>query len=142
MNIQFCFWLMILFFPVRMVSSSAFQLINESWLLYARLHLVFSSPKHLLVAGGCIVVMEIIYKLDFSLAGFLICLALLGWGMYAWSMHVVFLCNIIVWKSYLFPCKTITCNHYYSVKVIVFPFSFSWHFVVKLVTLPYLFFLS
>ncbi|KAL2895523.1 Zinc transporter 5 [Bienertia sinuspersici] len=40
-----------------------------------RLHMVFSSPKHLMVAGGCIIVMEIFYKMDFSLAGFIICCA-------------------------------------------------------------------
>lgn len=47
-----------------------------------RLHMVFSSPKHLMVAGGCIIVMEIMYKLDFSLPGFLICCAILGFGIY------------------------------------------------------------
>ncbi|RZC70244.1 hypothetical protein C5167_033510 [Papaver somniferum] len=34
-----------------------------------RLHMVFSSPRHLMVAGGCIIVMEIMYKMDFSLPG-------------------------------------------------------------------------
>lgn len=47
-----------------------------------RLHMVFSSPKHLMVAGGCIIVMEILYKMDFSLAGFIICCAILGFGIY------------------------------------------------------------
>lgn len=47
-----------------------------------RLHMVFSSPKHLMVAGGCIIVMEIMYKMDFSLPGFLICCAILGFGIY------------------------------------------------------------
>ncbi|KAF4391456.1 hypothetical protein G4B88_005527 [Cannabis sativa] len=47
-----------------------------------RLHMVFSSPRHLMVAGGCIIVMEIIYKMDFSLAGFLICCLILGFGIY------------------------------------------------------------
>ncbi|KAH9606496.1 hypothetical protein KSS87_016440 [Heliosperma pusillum] len=47
-----------------------------------RLHMVFSSPKHLMVAGGCIVVLEIFYKMDFSLAGFIICCAILGFGIY------------------------------------------------------------
>ncbi|XP_021763567.1 zinc transporter 5-like [Chenopodium quinoa] len=47
-----------------------------------RLHMVFSSPKHLMVAGGCIIVLEILYKMDFSLAGFIICCALLGFGIY------------------------------------------------------------
>ncbi|GMN28089.1 hypothetical protein TIFTF001_001919 [Ficus carica] len=43
-----------------------------------KLHMVFSSPRHLMVAGGCIIIMEIVYKMDFSLAGFLICCFLLG----------------------------------------------------------------
>ncbi|KAJ8622864.1 hypothetical protein MRB53_031393 [Persea americana] len=47
-----------------------------------RLHLVFSSPRHLMVAGGCIIVMEIAYKMDFSLVGFLFCSSLLGLGIY------------------------------------------------------------
>ncbi|XP_009618399.1 uncharacterized protein LOC107812709 [Nicotiana tabacum] len=47
-----------------------------------RLHMVFSSPRHLMVAGGCIIIMEIIYKMDFSLLGFLICAAILGFGIY------------------------------------------------------------
>ncbi|XP_059293324.1 uncharacterized protein LOC132046644 [Lycium ferocissimum] len=47
-----------------------------------RLHMVFSSPRHLMVAGGCIIVMEIVYKMDFSLLGFLVCAAILGIGIY------------------------------------------------------------
>ncbi|KAF5748015.1 zinc transporter 5 [Tripterygium wilfordii] len=47
-----------------------------------RLHMVFSSPRHLMVAGGCIIVMEIVYKMDFSLPGFLICSFILGFGIY------------------------------------------------------------
>ncbi|KAK1321000.1 hypothetical protein QJS10_CPA03g00530 [Acorus calamus] len=47
-----------------------------------RLHLVFSSPRHLMVAGGCIIVMEFMYKTDFSLPGFLICSSVLGFGIY------------------------------------------------------------
>ncbi|KAB5516595.1 hypothetical protein DKX38_027243 [Salix brachista] len=47
-----------------------------------RLHMVFSSPRHLMVAGGCIIVMEIVYKMDFSLPGFIICSLLLGFGIY------------------------------------------------------------
>lgn len=47
-----------------------------------RLHMVFSSPRHLLVAAGCIIVMEIVYKMDFSLLGFLVCAAILGIGIY------------------------------------------------------------
>ncbi|KAJ9564436.1 hypothetical protein OSB04_000402 [Centaurea solstitialis] len=47
-----------------------------------RLHMVFSSPRHLMVAGGCLIVLEILYKMDFSLPGFLICCILLGFGIY------------------------------------------------------------
>ncbi|XVE78691.1 hypothetical protein DITRI_Ditri13aG0167600 [Diplodiscus trichospermus] len=47
-----------------------------------KLHMVFSSPRHLLAAGGCIIVMEIAYKMDFSLAGFVICSSILGFGIY------------------------------------------------------------
>lgn len=47
-----------------------------------RLHMVFSSPRHLMVAGGCLIVMELLYKMDFSLPGFLICCILLGFGIY------------------------------------------------------------
>lgn len=53
---------------------------NESLCLF-RLHMVFSSPKHLMAAGGCIILLEILYKMDFSLAGFIICCAVLGFGM-------------------------------------------------------------
>ncbi|KAG2714985.1 hypothetical protein I3843_03G058000 [Carya illinoinensis] len=47
-----------------------------------RLHMVFSSPRHLMVAGGCIIVMEIVYNMDFSLPGFLVCCLILGFGIY------------------------------------------------------------
>ncbi|KAJ8761797.1 hypothetical protein K2173_004611 [Erythroxylum novogranatense] len=47
-----------------------------------RLHMVFSSPRHLMVAGGCIIIMEIIYKMDFSLPGFVLCSSILGFGIY------------------------------------------------------------
>lgn len=47
-----------------------------------RLHMVFSSPRHLMVAGGCIIILEIIYKMDFSLPGFIICSLILGFGIY------------------------------------------------------------
>ncbi|KAL3527045.1 hypothetical protein ACH5RR_011701 [Cinchona calisaya] len=47
-----------------------------------RLHMVFSSPRHLMVAGACIIVMEIMYNMDFSLLGFLICAVFLGFGIY------------------------------------------------------------
>ncbi|CAN0915243.1 hypothetical protein LINGRAHAP2_LOCUS29015 [Linum grandiflorum] len=47
-----------------------------------RLHMVFSSPRHLMVAGGCIIVLETLYKMDFSLPGFIICCLILGFGIY------------------------------------------------------------
>ncbi|KAJ0556947.1 hypothetical protein HanRHA438_Chr07g0306301 [Helianthus annuus] len=47
-----------------------------------RLHMVFSSPRHIMAAGGCLIVLEIFYKMDFSLLGFLICCTLLGFGIY------------------------------------------------------------
>ncbi|THG23776.1 hypothetical protein TEA_011666 [Camellia sinensis var. sinensis] len=55
-----------------------------------RLHVVFSSPKHLMVAGGCIIIMEIVYKMDFSVLGFLIYSTILGFGIYqATSLELV-----------------------------------------------------
>lgn len=47
-----------------------------------RLHLVFSSPRHLMVAAGCIILMELSYKMDFNLVGFLICTIILGVGIF------------------------------------------------------------
>lgn len=47
-----------------------------------RLNMVFSSPRHLMVAGGCIIVMDVVYKMDFSLLGFLLCAAILGFGIH------------------------------------------------------------
>ena len=49
--------------------------------LPGRLHMVFSSPRHLMVAGGCIIILEIVYKMNFSLLGFLICSAFWGFGI-------------------------------------------------------------
>ncbi|KAL5153357.1 hypothetical protein HKD37_19G052923 [Glycine soja] len=43
-----------------------------------RLHMVFSSPRHLAAAGACIIIMEKVYKMDFSLTGFTICCLILG----------------------------------------------------------------
>lgn len=47
-----------------------------------RLHMVFSSPRHLMAASGCIIVLEIAYKMDFSLLGFLLCAIFLGFGIH------------------------------------------------------------
>ncbi|KAJ4825606.1 hypothetical protein Tsubulata_022678 [Turnera subulata] len=47
-----------------------------------RLHMVFSSPRHLLVASACIIVMEVVYKMNFSLPGFIFCSLILGFGIY------------------------------------------------------------
>ncbi|GJN18034.1 hypothetical protein PR202_gb05148 [Eleusine coracana subsp. coracana] len=50
--------------------------------LPGRLHLVFSSPRHLMVTTGCIILLEISYKMDFSLLGFLLCSVILGFGIF------------------------------------------------------------
>ncbi|KAG9454137.1 hypothetical protein H6P81_007041 [Aristolochia fimbriata] len=42
------------------------------------LHLVFSSTRHLVISGGCIIIMESLYKMDFSLPVFLICSTILA----------------------------------------------------------------
>ncbi|KAL4277302.1 hypothetical protein AHAS_Ahas20G0293600 [Arachis hypogaea] len=47
-----------------------------------RLHMVFSSPRHLTVAGACIIIMENVYKMDFSLIGFTVCCLILGFGLH------------------------------------------------------------
>ncbi|CAH8355324.1 unnamed protein product [Eruca vesicaria subsp. sativa] len=47
-----------------------------------RLHMVFSSPRHLMIAGACIIVMEIAYEMDFSLPGFIVCCLVLGFGIF------------------------------------------------------------
>ncbi|CAA0406106.1 unnamed protein product [Arabidopsis thaliana] len=47
-----------------------------------RLHMVFSSPRHLMVAGVCIIVMELAYEMDFSLPGFIVCCLVLGFGIF------------------------------------------------------------
>ncbi|KAJ3670652.1 hypothetical protein LUZ60_008078 [Juncus effusus] len=47
-----------------------------------RLHIVFSSPRHLMVTGGCIILLEIFYGFDFSLLGFILCASILGFGIY------------------------------------------------------------
>ncbi|WVZ69241.1 hypothetical protein U9M48_018057 [Paspalum notatum var. saurae] len=47
-----------------------------------KLHLVFSSPRHLMVSTGCIIVLEIMYKMDFSFLGFLVCSVVLGFGIF------------------------------------------------------------
>lgn len=35
-----------------------------------------------MVAGACIIVMEIAYEMDFSLPGFIVCCLVLGFGIY------------------------------------------------------------
>ncbi|CAL9072698.1 unnamed protein product [Musa acuminata var. zebrina] len=47
-----------------------------------RLHLVFSSPRHLMISGGSIILMEILYQMDFSLIGFVTCSLILGFGIF------------------------------------------------------------
>lgn len=38
-----------------------------------------------MVAGGSIILLEIVYKMDFSLVGFIICCLILGFGMLKFS---------------------------------------------------------
>nr|POE67397.1 hypothetical protein CFP56_43641 [Quercus suber] len=73
-----------------------------------RLHMVFSSPRHLMAAGGCIIIMEIVYKMDFSLTGFLICCLILGFGIYeATSLEHVFSSNLNCQSLSLFISQAI-----------------------------------
>ncbi|KAL0920194.1 hypothetical protein M5K25_009314 [Dendrobium thyrsiflorum] len=76
-NLQFMSWayLSSIFFGIVFI----FYIDN---LAEERLHLVFSSPRHLMVATGCIIVMEMSYKMDFSLLGFLICSSVLAFGIF------------------------------------------------------------
>ena len=60
-------------------------------LFICRLHMVFSSPRHLVVAGGSIILLEIVYKMDFSLVGFVICCSILGFGMLKFSSILLLL---------------------------------------------------
>lgn len=63
-----------------LIEACLFLLNCQSFSSVCRLHMVFSSPRHLMVAGVCIIVMEVVYTMDFSLLGFLICAAILGFG--------------------------------------------------------------
>lgn len=65
-------------------------MVDKFFLIICRLHMVFSSPRHLMVAGGCIIVLEIAYKMDFSLPGFMICTTILGFGMFRNLLFMVF----------------------------------------------------
>lgn len=47
-----------------------------------RLHIVVASPKHLVVTGSGIIILEFLYGMDFSLLGFLICASVLGLGIF------------------------------------------------------------
>ncbi|KAF3788836.1 hypothetical protein EJ110_NYTH20166 [Nymphaea thermarum] len=47
-----------------------------------RLHMVVSSPRHLMVSAVCIIIMAIMYQMDFSLIGFLVCSIVLGVGIF------------------------------------------------------------
>ncbi|EPS61131.1 hypothetical protein M569_13668, partial [Genlisea aurea] len=73
--------------PFSAWAFSSFVLFGIIFIFYVdslaeeRLHVVFSSPRHLIVAGCCIVVMEAAYKMDFSFPGFLLCTAVLGFGI-------------------------------------------------------------
>ena len=61
-----------------------------------RLHVVFSSPRHLVVAGGSIILLETVYKMDFSLVGFIICCSILGFGLFKFSSIL----NLLQFKPY------------------------------------------
>ncbi|KAF7129326.1 hypothetical protein RHSIM_Rhsim10G0067300 [Rhododendron simsii] len=92
-----------------------------------RLHMVFSSPRHLMAAGGCIIVLEIVYKMNFSLPGFLICSILLGFvslqsffftcntgefmKQLLWSMLGRILCRIQIHQQGYLETK-FRCLHY------------------------------
>ncbi|KAL1536914.1 hypothetical protein AAHA92_29489 [Salvia divinorum] len=74
--------------PFSMWAFSSFVVFGIILIFYVdsiaeeRLNMVFSSPRHLMVAGGCIIVMDVVYKMDFSLPGFLLCAAILGFGIH------------------------------------------------------------
>lgn len=70
--------------------------------LHCRIHMVFSSPRHLMVAGSCIIIMEIVYKMDFSLPGFLLCCLILGFGMSLTSMDLQGICFLNCIYSWMF----------------------------------------
>lgn len=65
-------------------------------LFICRLHMVFSSPRHLVVAGGSIILLETVYKMDFSLVGFIICCSILGFGLFKFSSIL----NLLQFKPY------------------------------------------
>eukprot|EP00249_Psilotum_nudum_P008306 c21183_g1_i1 orf=204-1322(-) len=50
-------------------------------LMEERLRILVTSPKHLMATGASIIVLELLFKMDFSLIGFLICLSVLGIGI-------------------------------------------------------------
>ncbi|RYQ86346.1 hypothetical protein Ahy_B10g106019 isoform B [Arachis hypogaea] len=71
-----------------------------------RLHMVFSSPRHLTVAGACIIIMENVYKMDFSLIGFTVCCLILGFGMSSLHFQVVVRADMASFEILsLFPCR-------------------------------------
>ena len=45
-----------------------------------RLHVLVASPKHLSVTTGCLFLLELLYRMDFSVLGFLMCASCLGFG--------------------------------------------------------------
>ncbi|KAH8936196.1 hypothetical protein BDL97_17G072500 [Sphagnum fallax] len=47
-----------------------------------RLHVVVASPQHLLVTAAGIIILELLYGMDFSLLGFTLCTSVLGLGIY------------------------------------------------------------
>lgn len=47
---------------------------------FGRLHVVVASPQHLLVTAAGIIILELLYGMDFSLLGFTLCTSVLGLG--------------------------------------------------------------
>lgn len=70
--------------------------------------MVFSSPRHLMVAGGCIIVMEISYKMDFSLAGFVICTLILGFGRHTFNCFPSLFCVLVFMMKHVGACDCIS----------------------------------
>lgn len=73
-----------------------------------RLHIVMASPKHLLVTGGGIIVLELLYGKDFSLLGFIICVSVLGLGEFSAAPlppphNAIAIMHIILWLG-CFSC--------------------------------------
>ncbi|GJM93524.1 hypothetical protein PR202_ga10087 [Eleusine coracana subsp. coracana] len=76
------FGMVLIFYVDNFAEEKFVTCFNKFSSLPGRLHLVFSSPRHLMVTTGCIILLEISYKMDFSLLGFLLCSVILGFGIF------------------------------------------------------------